>query len=269
MTAVLPPLTEPDFDEAQLLFQEAKQRRKRRWLVSGIVAAIVVLLIGITLFATAGRGGGGPVRPVPNPVAAGVVVHSAAGFSMRPVLCYAPPLTPAAGQPATAGPLPTCSAASQLTAANLQVTPNSSNVNGYTSNTNIQPDTQFATYKSTPSTSDAKGDTVLLPGVGAASGSRYVLGPAQLTGTGVKSARAQLNNGVWDVNLQLTPQGSAAWDTLAFQQFHAIVAVDLDGRVVSAPITSPTASAPSSFNGQVPISGNFTRAQAEALAARF
>ncbi|MGA3147046.1 MAG: hypothetical protein ABSF33_06175, partial [Acidimicrobiales bacterium] len=55
----------------------------------------------------------------------------------RAALCYAPPLTVAKGKAPSTGPLPTCTAATQLTAANLQVTPNSNNVNGYTSNTNI------------------------------------------------------------------------------------------------------------------------------------
>jgi preprotein translocase subunit SecD len=186
----------------------------------------------------------------------------------RPALCYAPVFQVAKGKAASPPPLPTCAAATQLTAANLQVTPNTSNVNGYTSAT-VQPDSQFAPYKSTPSTSDAKTATVLLPGTGAASGSRYVLGPAQLTGTAVKSASAQLNNGQWDVNLVLTSAGSAAWDNLAKQQFHAIIAIDLDGQVISAPITSPTAAAPSSFGGQVQISGGFSETQAKTLATDF
>ena len=82
----------------------------------------------------------------------------------RPALCYAPPFTLTKGQKPSTGPLPTCASATQLTAANLQVTPNSSNVNGYTSNTNIPEDAQFAPFPSTPSTNDNKGDTVLLPG---------------------------------------------------------------------------------------------------------
>jgi preprotein translocase subunit SecD len=185
----------------------------------------------------------------------------------RPALCYAPPFSVAKGKKASPPPLPTCAAATQLTAANIGVTA-SSNVAGYTSN-NVQPDAQFAPFESTSSAKDAKTATVLLPGTGAASGSRYVLGPAQLTGTAVKSASAQLNNGQWDVNLVLTGPGSTAWDNLAKQQFHAIVAIDLDGKVISAPITSPTASSPSSFGGQVQISGGFSETQAKTLATDF
>src|SRR5664279_6250238 len=47
----------------------------------------------------------------------------------RPALCYAPPLTLAKGKVPSTGPLPTCAAATQLSAANLAVTPNSSNIN--------------------------------------------------------------------------------------------------------------------------------------------
>jgi preprotein translocase subunit SecD len=174
----------------------------------------------------------------------------------RPADCYAPALTVAKGKTASTGPLPTCAPATALTEANLQVTPDSSNVNGYTSNTNIQPDTQFETYKSTPPLNDNKNDTVLLPG-SADNGCypRCLLGPAGMTGTAVKSASAQLNNG--------------QWDTMAKAQFHAIIGIDLDGQVISAPITQPTQGSFTSFNGQVQISGGFSENEAKTLATDF
>ena len=184
----------------------------------------------------------------------------------RPALCYAPPLTLKKGQAATTGPLPTCSAATALTAANLQVTPNSSNINGYTSNPNIGADPQFATYNSTLTADDNKNDAVLLPGSAATQSGRYMLGPAGLTGTAVKSATAQLVSGQWAVSIVLTSAGASQWDTMARQQFHAIIGIDLDGQVISAPITQPTASGFTSFGGQVQISGGFTEDQAKTLA---
>jgi len=187
----------------------------------------------------------------------------------RPALCYAPPLTVAKGKNPTTGPLPSCSSTTALTKANLQVTPNSSNVNGYTYNTNIAEDQSFATYKNTLPTNDNKNETVLLPGTAAEGNLRYVLGPAQLTGTAVKSASAQLNNGQWAVNLSLTGPGNTAWENLAQQQFHAIIAIDLDGQVISAPITQPTQSTFTPFNGSVQISGSFTEDQAKTLATEF
>ena len=110
---------------------------------------------------------------------------------------------------------------------------------------------------------------MLLPGTAADGSGRYVLGPASMTGTAVKSASAQLNNGQWAVNLVLTSAGSTAWDTLAKEQFHAIIGIDLDGQVISAPITQPTQPAFTSFNGQVQISGSFTEDQAKTLATEF
>ena len=63
--------------------------------------------------------------------------------------------------------------------------------------------------------------------------------------------------------------GLTQWDTLAQQQFHAIIAIDLDGQVISAPITQPSQASLTAFNGQVQISGNFTEDQAKTLATDF
>jgi preprotein translocase subunit SecD len=93
-----------------------------------------------------------------------------------------------------------------------------------------------------------------------------VLGPAGLTGTAVHSANAALVGGQWVVNLALTGEGATQWDTFAGQQFHQIIGIDLDAQVISAPITQPSQSAFTPFNGQVQISGNFTEDQAKSLA---
>jgi preprotein translocase subunit SecD len=179
----------------------------------------------------------------------------------RPALCYAPALVSAKGQTPLTVPLPPCAAASQLTAANLQI-----NTNTGQATASPQPDPQFAAYKSTAPSDDAKTAPVLLPGVAGQGTTRYVLGPAGLTGSQVKSAHAQINNGQWSVNLTLTSQGASAWDTLAQQQFHAIIGIDLDGQVISAPTTQPSQQAFTSFAGQVQISGGFTEDQAKTLA---
>ncbi len=185
----------------------------------------------------------------------------------RPALCEALPFSVAKGKTASTGPLPQCSASSALTAANINVTPNSSAA-GYSSNLgSIQPDPAFTTFKSTPSSADNKNATVLLPSSpGSGTTLRYLLGPSPVTGTAVHSANAQLQTGQWTVAIQLTGPGAAAWDALAKAQFHAIIAIDLDGQVLSAPVTQPTAQAFSSFGGQVQISGNFTETQAKNLA---
>ena len=188
----------------------------------------------------------------------------------RPALCYAPALTLGKGKVPSTGPLPsTCSSGTELTAANLDVQQDSSSLQGYTFNQNIPEDAQFATYRSTPPTSDNKDATVLLPATSGSGASRYLLGPARLTGTAVKSASAQLDNGSWTVVLNLTADGANEWNAFAEQYFHAIIGIDLDGQVISAPITQPTQQSFSSFGNSVQISGSFTENQAKTLATEF
>jgi preprotein translocase subunit SecD len=182
----------------------------------------------------------------------------------RPALCTAPALTLSKGEKPSTGPLPTCSASSALTATNLAV-----NTSTGQATNNPQADPQFATYPSTSSDNDNKDATVLLPGSAATGSGRYVLGPAGMTGTAVKSASAQLNSGVWDVDLNLTGPGASQWDNLALKQFHAIIGIDLDGQVISAPITLPDQSTFTSFAGKVQISGSFSENEAKTLATQF
>ena len=180
----------------------------------------------------------------------------------RPALCFAPVLSLAKGQTAPVGPLPTCAAASQLTAANLAVNTSTGNATQ-----NPPADTQFAPYPSTSPLNDAKAATVLLPGPTGQGADRYVLGPAQVTGSQIKSANASLSSaGQWTVNINFNGAGATAWDTLAQQQFHAIIGIDLDGQVISAPLTQPQQPSFTSFAGQVQISGTFTQDQAQTLA---
>jgi hypothetical protein len=261
------PTDQAPVDQIQVLFEEARQRRVRRWLIGGITALVlvVVLAVVVAVLATGSSGARPDTRATPGiPV---VVAPSGSAFSIRPVLCYAPPYSPTIGQAASTEPLPTCSASSQLTPANLGVTPTSSNVNGYTVDSNIDPDPEFASYPSTPKSNLYPDATVLLPGTSTEGTGRYVLGPAGLTQSGVASAQATKQNGQWSIDLTLTNRGSAQWDTLAARQFHALIGVVIDGRVVSAPITQPTQSSFTSFNGQLQISGSFSERQAKAIAS--
>ena len=253
--------------DVQVLFQEAKQRRRRRWLISGITVLVLLAIIGATLGLTSSRGGQRAPKSAALPASITGAGHSVANLSFRPVLCYAPSLTLAPGQTASTGPLPACSPSTELTASNLQVSPTSNNVSGFTSNSEVQSIPQFATYASTTPSKDKNRDTVLLPGIAAERSGRYVLGPAGLTGHGVKSASARVNNGQWTVDLVLTDRGSTQWDASTLSQFHQIIGVVLNGKVISAPITQPVQSSWTSFKGQVQISGAFTQQQAKAIAA--
>jgi preprotein translocase subunit SecD len=111
-----------------------------------------------------------------------------------------------------------------------------------------------------------------------ATSARYVLGPADMSGNGVKSASVVLDQaGQYQVQLNFTGKGSSEFDKIAserypfYQQnqsnppYQSLEAFELDGTVYSA----PTIQAPS-FHGTAVISGStaapFTSKQANDLA---
>ncbi|MGO9855924.1 MAG: protein translocase subunit SecD [Acidimicrobiales bacterium] len=203
-------------------------------------------------------------------------IGQTARMYFRPVLCFAYPQAVPKGSKTQVLPrgfetIPACTSSTELTAANLDVTPNSNVSAGYTSN-NVPPDSQYVEY---PSTSvDKPGyetSTVLLPGLAASGsangGERYVLGPSEMTGHSIASATAtQDQTGAWVVDYNLTGPGSSLWDKVAEENFHQLLGIELDGIVYSAPIIQPTQSAFSSFDGKGEISGSLTQADAQNLA---
>jgi preprotein translocase subunit SecD len=131
----------------------------------------------------------------------------------------------------------------------------------------------------TPEAYDTKDATVVLSyRVGYGYG-RYVLGPAEMTGSIVKAATAVLNGQTrqWEVVLSFTPAGSAQFDDYAARHyacytrevqdppFCALEAIDLDATLESVPAIEA-----SSFPGGAvingPTRGAFTRQQATTLA---
>ena len=263
MTVTDTPIDRDEVGEAQLLFQEARDRRKRRWLIGGIATFAFVVLFGIVVGVLAIRGGAmsQPVaQPSARPLAA--VSSAKASFSVRPVYCYAPAFSPTAGQLPPSAPLPTCSAPYALTPSHLDVTPGS---NGYSYDQNIAVDTRFAAYPSTVRPSGKLDQSVLLPEQ--SGGHRFVLGPAALTRSAIASARVTESDGEWVIDLGLTADGANEWNALAHQQFHAMVAVVVGNHVVSAPITQPAQATFSSFGNRLVISGSFNEHQATAIAA--
>jgi preprotein translocase subunit SecD len=187
------------------------------------------------------------------------VVGQTAQLLFRPVICQAE-----VGKKLTAKPLPACSADYQMTEANLDVQP-SNNVAGFTSN-NLEPDPAYTDIKSTSPAKDLPKDDVLLPVLGH-KGVRYYLGPSELTGHAIKKAVAQQDQtGAWVVNYTLTSTGSPLWDKVASENFHRLLAIELDGVVQSAPIIQPTQTSFTSFDGTGEISGSFTEGSAKNLA---
>ena len=93
---------------------------------------------------------------------------------------------------------------------------------------------------------------------------RYVLGPAELTGRVVKTARAQAPQGFtgdWSVSADFTGAGSKQFDDLAQRNFQRQVAIVLDGVVKSAPTINAQ-----QFNGTAEITGQFSEREAKDLA---
>ena len=117
----------------------------------------------------------------------------------------------------------------------------------------------------TTSRDDNKADaTVVLPELeGDSVKARYLLGPAELTGKAVRTARATFpqSGGAWQVDFELTSSGSKGFDELAAKNVQKQVAIELDGVVKSAPTIQTT-----SFGGQGQITGDFSEREAKDLA---
>ncbi|MFE3517423.1 protein translocase subunit SecD [Streptomyces sp. NPDC059166] len=96
---------------------------------------------------------------------------------------------------------------------------------------------------------------------------KYLLGPAEVSGTDVDDAKAQFDQqrGIWIVSMDFTDKGSKKFQTitkkLSTQQSpQNQFAISLDGEVVSAPQVNQT------LSGSAEISGSFTQQSAEDLA---
>ncbi|MER5897921.1 protein translocase subunit SecD [Streptomyces sp. NPDC001876] len=96
---------------------------------------------------------------------------------------------------------------------------------------------------------------------------KYLLGPAEVSGTDVDDAKAQFDQqrGIWLVSMEFTDKGSKKFQTItkklsAQQSPMNQFAISLDGEVVSAPQVNET------LSGSAEISGSFTQQSAEDLA---
>ncbi len=100
-------------------------------------------------------------------------------------------------------------------------------------------------------------------------GPRYAVGPAAVTGTSLRSAKAQyVPEEGWVIDLTLDQQGIEQFNALAAQLFPKqppgnSVALVVDGVVQSAPAMRT----PRFESGSIQVSGGFTERQAKTLAA--
>jgi preprotein translocase subunit SecD len=193
------------------------------------------------------------------------LIGETAQLFFRPVLCQIASASKTA-KPIGTATMPSCGAAYALTQANLAVTPDNS-VNGYSYNSTIGVDPQFANIATTTSAQDIYGKPVILTELGAGKATRFLLGPGELTGQAIGKAYATQDQvGAWVVAYNLTGVGSPEWDAVAKANFHQELAIELDGVIQSAPLIQPGQSTFSSFGGQGQISGNFTEGGAKDLA---
>ena len=136
-----------------------------------------------------------------------------------------------------------------------------------------------AQLPTTPPSQDVASNSVILPvdpkAFPGTSSFRYVLGPADMTGSEVANAAAVVNptSGQYSVQLTLKSKGATIFDNIAKSRYACYQqnpsnpppcsqeAFELDGLVESAPTFQA-----SSFNGNVSITGNFTSTQASNLA---
>ena len=202
------------------------------------------------------------------------VVGQTAQLRFRPVL--GPPLPPdpndattttTAGITTTTAPPPTTTTAPPTTPSTRRgetttTTAPTTTTAAPTTTTTVRPATA-----TTPPSEDKPEASVVLPEI--EDGTvvrRYQLGPAELTGEAVKTARAiapQAAEG-WQVLVEFTSDGSKRFDDLAKRFFNQQIAIVLDGVVKSAPtITSQD------FGGEATISGGangFSEREAKELA---
>jgi preprotein translocase subunit SecD len=93
---------------------------------------------------------------------------------------------------------------------------------------------------------------------------RYLLGPAEVNGQAITSARAVVDttSAAWSVSFGLSSGGTKDWNSMAAKVGKGNqIAIDLDGVVKSAPQLQQT-----EFNGSAQITGNFTQREAKDLA---
>lgn len=165
----------------------------------------------------------------------------------RPVLCFAPPYSGAKSSAASAAKYktpPVCPSS---------FTPTSAGSPGAY--------TPLAKYRSTPPGLDDPKKVVLLEQKG--SSQRFLLGPSQASGEIIANATATYQSGGWAIDFTLTKKGTPIWDQMANRNYHKLLADDLGGTVISAPVIQATGA---QFGNSGQVTGKFTAQQANALA---
>jgi hypothetical protein len=244
--------------ETEVLFPEARRLRRRRWTVGMAVltaALIVVALVvaGASLSSAKSRPAGTKGQYALSATSVGT-----ARLYFRPVDCIIAPYS--GGRSSASTSAVSTSEASKLC------------------NSSPLQQVRFPTTTA-PGNDNPKLAVVLLSYAGPQSG-RFVLGPAQMSGSIIKTAQADLDSQTdeWEVVLDFTGSGSTAFNKNAEAPYKcyeentsnppycALQAIDLNGTVLSDPSVDSN-----NFPGSAEISGSswdpFTKAEAMYVAA--
>jgi hypothetical protein len=251
----------------EVLFPEARRLRRRRWTIGAALVTAALIVVGL-VFAR-GSLSSAKLRPTgtTTPYALSATSVGTARLYFRPVDCIIAPFywPPSAKPPSVPRGTRTNLADICKDSATAQAEYNAPNGNK---------------YGVTPPQDDNANNTVLLPSYTGYSAGRFVLGPAQMSGSIIKTAHAALDSQTdeWEVNITFTAAGSTEFNKNAAAPYKcyeedtsnppycALQAIELNGTVLSAPSVDSK-----NFPGSAVISGSssepFTKTQAMEIAA--
>jgi preprotein translocase subunit SecD len=182
---------------------------------------------------------------------------------VRPVLCYSAPYVESSS-PASTGSLPSdCGP--------YTIQKDTPTTGGGFSTPNIESDPALTSIPSTTPADDfANPDAVALLPTSTPNNSplaRLLVGPTELTlSSSVATAQVvQGQPGIWNIKVQLGTTAASQWNDLAERYFHRLLAIDMNGQIVSALIIQPTQNTYTPFNEL--IISEFSQADANAVAA--
>ncbi|MGO9341767.1 MAG: SecDF P1 head subdomain-containing protein [Acidimicrobiales bacterium] len=186
-----------------------------------------------------------------------------ARFEARPVECAVPPYSSGADSNLAERQPNGCALRYLLSAKALQVDTHTGKPRN-----DPGPDPSLAAVPDTSAATDVQSEPALYPaGSGSGfAGERLFLGPVRVGNDALASAGASEVDSAWVVQITLTSAGTKDLDALATQQFHAYLAICVDGTVRSVSIVQPTSTSFSSLGGQIQLRPGFTRSEALNLA---
>ncbi|HEX6312762.1 MAG TPA: protein translocase subunit SecD [Acidimicrobiia bacterium] len=191
------------------------------------------------------------------------IVGRTAELRFRPVLAQLPPEDdPAATTTTTAGPATSTPPESTTT---TTAPPDDAAITAAVASCDPAAVSALPSVPNTTRADDTREACVVLPGLDD-DGLRYYLGSTAMTGQDTGSADAEFQGGQYSVVLELEDEGREKFNELAAESFpkqppQNAVAIVLDGVVQSAPAFQEP-----EFPGDVSITGDFTRTEAEDLA---